>query len=704
MKLSFLILAVTALACMQFSLAKSAVCNGRSKCSSCQCSALEKCGKQIFSDDEQSRFPDKQVSSCMNCKWVLSVVGNKRVRLTFSQFVLGSGDKVHIYDGNSKKSPLIVSYREGDSPTDVVSSGSSMTVNVNTDRCGQNPLINASFEAIDCGNLFYMKPGRGKLEQIQSPNFPQKYPSKLDCIWMFVSIDNSLLSARINIEVVGTGGSGAKLIIQKSLEVSRSHSHVHKYYGKTKRNKALTFRNTPGFTIKFFSDRENRGKGFSLNVVALAQGPHCPIPNSFKNGFVSLINFGRTAKYDCCDGYKLYGSYKRSCSNRRWTPSNTPTCKSVSFCTLPLNMEVFNRSTNVAIGEEVSLYCTRGFRLSNSLKLLPALCDCNGKWNITTNPLPCEDYFCTSPPPSPTAEGVTSFEDEKKQATFPVGSRVNYTCPNEYNLDGIPYRVCTEDLDWEPHSIVHNCRRNLKVCPDPGEPENGIRRTKSFAAGRLASFGCKPGFTYHGTDLRTCIVDEKNNTFWDGKEGYCKSDFKSPMGLAFQLKETFTDRVGACVIEHNHTSSPVQTATASASTETATASASTVEINLPTEAYNKFPASPDCRGRTVVVGEGCIDLIYIVDCSKSVGKENFTSSLDFVGRSAALFNINNDTNRNDTARVALITYDNKVHPIFNLGEKATLVETITAINKTKFCGGATAVRKVLKFVREKETQ
>ena len=178
-------------------------------------------------------------------------------------------------------------------------------------------------------------------------------------------------------------------------------------------------------------------------------------------------------------------------------------------------------------------------------------------------------------------------------------------------------------------------------------------------------------------------------------------DFKSPMGLAFQLKETFTDRVGACVIEHNHTSSPVQTATASASTETATASASTVEINLPTEAYNKFPASPDCRGRTVVVGEGCIDLIYIVDCSKSVGKENFTSSLDFVGRSAALFNINNDTNRNDTARVALITYDNKVHPIFNLGEKATLVETITAINKTKFCGGATAVRKVLKFVREK---
>ena len=107
----------------------------------------------MFSENEPFPFPDQQVSSCMNCKWVLTVVGNRRVILAFSQFVLESGDKFHIYNGNSKKSPLIVSYREGDSPTDVVSSESSMTVNVISDRCEQNPSINASFKAIgNCEN------------------------------------------------------------------------------------------------------------------------------------------------------------------------------------------------------------------------------------------------------------------------------------------------------------------------------------------------------------------------------------------------------------------------------------------------------------------------------------------------------------------------------------------------------------------------
>ena len=44
--------------------------------------------------------------------------------------------------------------------------------------------------------------------------------------------------------------------------------------------------------------------------------------------------------------------------------------------------------------------------------------------------------------------------------------------------------------------------------------------------------------------------------------------------------------------------------------ETPTATASTVETNFPHSADNELHASTDRRDCTVVVGEGCIDLIF----------------------------------------------------------------------------------------------
>ena len=34
---------------------------------------------------------------------------------------------------------------------------------------------------------------------------------------------------------------------------------------------------------------------------------------------------------------------------------------------------------------------------------------------------------------------------------------MNYSCPEGSGLDGIPYRVCTEDLVWKPDTRVHTC-------------------------------------------------------------------------------------------------------------------------------------------------------------------------------------------------------------------------------------------------------
>jgi hypothetical protein len=101
-----------------------------------------------------------------------------------------------------------------------------------------------------------------------------------------------------------------------------------------------------------------------------------------------------------------------------------------------------------------------------------------------------------------------------------------------------------------------------------------------------------------------------------------------------------------------------------------------------------------CRGRSVTVGEGCVNLIYAVDCSKSVNETGFNYSLQFVGSSVSLFDIDRGQ-----ANVALFTYDHKVYTVFKLGQIKTTKDTLTAINEAIFCGGSTATRPVLVKIR-----
>ena len=116
---------------------------------SCFVIAVEKCGGQIYSAGKPVRFPStQQVSSCMKCKWLIVVSPKKKVKLTL-RISLGPGDKLHVSDGYSNKSPLIATYEEGFSSVDIVSSGSSMTVVVTTDGCGSNSIVSASFKPLD---------------------------------------------------------------------------------------------------------------------------------------------------------------------------------------------------------------------------------------------------------------------------------------------------------------------------------------------------------------------------------------------------------------------------------------------------------------------------------------------------------------------------------------------------------------------------
>ncbi|XP_062499130.1 cubilin-like [Corticium candelabrum] len=260
---------------IQCVLARDLTCNTDS-CTSCHCTARSQwCGGIIvYPKNLTFRSPSKGKLSCLNCQWVISSLFQKRrLKLTFTQFYLGPGDTLRFYDGWSDTSRLIVTYKENDRPVSLVSSGDTMTVIMNTDKCGQDSSIRAFLDIIDSGKLFYLPRGKKISKQIRSLNFPRPYPRYLKCLWMFVRGSGLLLSADITIKSINTAGPKDKLTIQESIVRSRSNRGVHTFYGnKTGKNKKIKIRNSLGFTIMFSSDSVKKGKGFSLSVISLHQG------------------------------------------------------------------------------------------------------------------------------------------------------------------------------------------------------------------------------------------------------------------------------------------------------------------------------------------------------------------------------------------------------------------------------------------------
>ena len=78
----------------------------------------------------------------------------------FSQFHLGPGDWVKVYDGSTKRSPLIVKLDSScTDPINMMSSGRNMVVEFQSDLCGEASRIRATYQATgtDCCIISLLK-------------------------------------------------------------------------------------------------------------------------------------------------------------------------------------------------------------------------------------------------------------------------------------------------------------------------------------------------------------------------------------------------------------------------------------------------------------------------------------------------------------------------------------------------------------------
>lgn len=103
-------------------------------------------------------------------------------------------------------------------------------------------------------------------------------------------------------------------------------------------------------------------------------------------------------------------------------------------------------------------------------------------------------------------------------------------------------------------------------------------------------------------------------------------------------------------------------------------------------------ASPECSVSAIA------DLVFLVDGSWSVGRENFKYIRNFIGAVAGAFDIGEDK-----TRVGVVQYSTDTRTEFNLNQYSRRAELLQAIRNLPYKGGNTMTGMLYECKRETHT-
>ncbi|XP_077205945.1 LOW QUALITY PROTEIN: von Willebrand factor A domain-containing protein 2 [Paroedura picta] len=123
----------------------------------------------------------------------------------------------------------------------------------------------------------------------------------------------------------------------------------------------------------------------------------------------------------------------------------------------------------------------------------------------------------------------------------------------------------------------------------------------------------------------------------------------------------------------------------------------TIIYSTPQDLFNKLP---DLQKKICSVdSQGCssqpLDLVFTLDSSASVGRENFAQLKSFVSHLSLQFDINRDL-----TQVGLVVYGRRPHTTFGLDTHTTNSAVFEAINHAPFVGGSSSVGSSLLHIYE----
>ncbi|RXG68519.1 Sushi, von Willebrand factor type A, EGF and pentraxin domain-containing protein 1 [Armadillidium vulgare] len=227
----------------------------------------------------------------------------------------------------------------------------------------------------------------------------------------------------------------------------------------------------------------------------------CPQPISIKNGRVigDDVKFGSILKYECDEGYDLFGVSSRKCqANKEWTDIE-PYCRPKEC---PRPAQLINGRTivkSIKYQSVIAYSCDPGFRLEGHQT---RVCQSDENWS-GERPF-CIEIFCEEP--KKISHGVTDITSLKEV-------RLTLHCMEGYRMEGRSIINCQSDGEWD--SVPPKCLR-VNCGPPPGGSHLNMSFDSTFYASKVTYF-CERGYRLEGNSVTTCL----QSGHWSNKVPHC---------------------------------------------------------------------------------------------------------------------------------------------------------------------------------------
>ncbi|XP_043938591.1 inactive serine protease PAMR1 isoform X2 [Protopterus annectens] len=295
----------------------------------------------------------------------------------------------------------------------------------------------------------------------------------------------------------------------------------------------------------------DKSNSFRCACLAGYTGKHCEFmvmcrnPGAPSNGIMKGTDFryGCQVFFSCNPGYKLKGSHVAYCQlDGNWSPS-VPQCDPVEklqTCAQPgiplhgymTTIEGTGRiiDGHATVGTVLQFTCNSSYQLTGSDH---RICLKDGQWtgdHPTCVKVPAQKIQTCPQPGIPMHGYMEALAGTGRMIDghATVGTVLQFTCNNSYDLTGSDHRICLKDGQWTGKQPV--CVKvpgeKLQACLVTDVPVHGYMETvegtghitDNYAtAGTVLRFACNNSYQLSGSQHRMCLKDGH----WTGKRSVC---------------------------------------------------------------------------------------------------------------------------------------------------------------------------------------